>query len=118
MLDPRFLELGLKFYSLCSRWLTKLACGMDEMDETEVDLSKLDLPLKLPVPMAFATLPEFFGTDCCEYLLLLAEFKGSVLVNASDEFDRILSLIRLNASTNFFFKIDSTTTASANAWMT
>ncbi len=93
MLDPRFLELGLKFYSLCSRWLTKLACGMDEMDETEVDLSKLDLPLKLPVPMAFATLPEFFGTDCCEYLLLLAEFKGSVLVNASDEFDRILSLL-------------------------
>lgn len=93
MLDPRFLELGLKFYSLCSRWLTKLACGIDEMDETDVDLSKLDLPLKLPVPMAFATLPEFFGTDCCEYLLLLAELKGSVLFNASDEFDRILSLL-------------------------
>jgi hypothetical protein len=93
MLDPRFLELGLKFYSLCSRWLTKLACGIDETDDQEADLSELDLPLKLPVPMAFATLPEFFGTDCCEYLLMLAEFKGSVLFNASGEFDRILSLL-------------------------
>ena len=94
MLDPRFLTLTLKFYAMASRWLIKLACGIDETSEgEEVDLSELELPLKSPAPMAFAMLPEHFLTDTCEFLSLTAEFKGSVLFSASAEFDRILSLL-------------------------
>ena len=93
MLDPRLLSLGMKFYSLCSRWLMKLACGIDEAADHEIELSALDLPLKSPPPMAFATLPEFFATDICEFILLVKEWKPSELYSAAGEFDQILSLL-------------------------
>ena len=107
-LDPRFLELCLRFYSLSSHWLARLACGLtppantiDDNDHaaagTTTTLETLQLPLPMPPPMEFASLPEHFAGDICEFILLCQDpvYKSAsdLLYGASSQVDSILSLL-------------------------
>lgn len=88
MLDAELLGLAMSFYALMARWLLRMATGRDA-----AEVAQLALPLPLPPPMEFAALPEHFGEDLCEFLLLLNNWKPEVLERATDSMHCVLNLM-------------------------
>ncbi len=86
--DPELLQEAIAFYRLVAAWLLQLACPSGQPS----------LPLPEPVPMSWATLPEWFVEDVADFFLYVSRW-GLVLGALAEHLCDVLQLLLRHACT-------------------